>query len=290
MNPPQVKWLGSRVLSEAQLNFAWGSLGLIAWTFRCFHEGPGGGGFPAAGWAKGLPLLLGSLAVYRSVGGRDSLLPMFPLVWLGLSKFQWDLCASPGFLWLWPALFLAVFWATLKAKDGRKLLPGLAPLWAVQAWLLPQSFVFPFAFLTAGKGRFKNSGWIRWGGAAAGILIFLWSRGWRYFHLDWVDLYDLLVTGRYISFFLLAWLGLASLSGKGTARFAAAPALLLTAGFLFFTPLSLQVPPQLSALRWVWVFQAGLGLECFRRDLADPAWHGQAVWFALGLGFCWGVV
>jgi len=105
-----------------------------------------------------------------------------------------------------------------------------------------------------------------------------------------VDLYDLLVTGRYVSFFLLAWLGLVSLSVKGTARFAAAPALWLAAGFLFFTPLSLQVPLQLSVLRWVWVFQAGLGLECFRRDLADPAWHGQAVWFALGLGFCWGVV
>jgi hypothetical protein len=279
----------NREFSPAGLNIGWAFLAVSIWTYRCLPQGGNEIGFSTAVWGKGILILAAAFVVYQLVGRKSLFLAMFPLAWMALSKFQLELCQSQGLLWVWPVLFAAVFTVISSAPDGAKLLPGLIPFWAAQAVLLPQSFLLPLGFLGAEKGRFKNSNWIRWGGLTAGILFLILGRGWSRWGWNWMDLYDLLVTDAFIAFFILGFLGAASFSAKGTARFAVLQGGLLTAGFFFSAPLLPLNPAEIDVLRWVFVFLSAYGLESFRTDLMDPSWHGRAVWFAVGFGLCWGV-
>ena len=105
-----------------------------------------------------------------------------------------------------------------------------------------------------------------------------------------MDQYDLLVTEGFIAFIILGFLALVSCPAKGSSRFAFLQGDLLAAGFLFSLPVLPRNIGEIDLLRWALVFLAAYGLEIFRRDLMDPSWHGRAVWFAIGLGLCWGVI
>lgn len=214
---------------------------------------------------------------------------MFPLVWLALSRFQWDLCASGDFRgWLWLVLFLLAEFFILAGSDGKKIVAVLFPLWVCLAWVTPVSLTLPFCFLTAPRQRFKNAGWAKWGGAAAGLVLFFALRGWRMMGFDWIGVFDFLMTSRFAAYFLLGWLGLAAFPHRGVFRHAVTPMFLLVLGFVLW-PAQLWEPHRLDMLKWILVFFAGFGWESFRRDIMDSTWHGRAVWFALGAALTGGV-
>jgi hypothetical protein len=275
-------------------NLFWGGLAVVAWVFEQVIHAQQGEAFSIQIFLKGLLLLSGATAVYYfSTDKRGfSFLGLFPLLWLSVSKFQWDLCLFKYPFWLWLALFMTCEVVISVLADGKKLLFFLAPLWAFLAWLLPFSFFLPLTFVTAPKNRLKRATWVRWGGLLAGVFFFVVFRGWVPFHFVWVDLfdflYDFLARDRYISFFLLGWLGLIAFSERGTFRHRIFPMFLLLGGFMFWTG-SIPMLIEIEILKWVLVFMAGFGLESFRRDLMDQTWHGRMVWAAFGLAFFGGV-
>lgn len=248
--------------------------------------------FSAGSLLKGLLLLAGATAVYQAAAAKGfSTLGLFPLFWLSLSRFQWDLCARTEIrYWLGPALFLAVEILVCLIPDGKKLLAALIPLWTAMAGISTFLLLMPLSFLTAPSSRFKKSAWAKWGGLGTAAVLFLVFQAWRGFSLDWMNLYDLFIDGRYLSFFLLGWLGLVAFPRKGMGRHLAFPLFGLTLGYLFWAGPSASALPETEILEWVLVFSAGFGLESFKRDLMDDSWHGRAVWVAVGVAFFGGVL
>ncbi len=254
-------------------------------------------GVPLSGliFAKGLVLLAEAAVLYGLARfPKFYFLGMFPLSWLAVSHFQWDLCAVPEYrFWVWLALFLGVEILILALPDGKKLLFALVPGWAVLVWLFKFSFLLPLVFLTAPSKRFWNAPWARWGGLATAVVLYLAFGGWNYWFLNWTDLYDLLISGRFIAFFVLGCLGLAAFDSKwkGSFRHVLLPLVLLPAGLLFWggnNPASGFF--EMAILQWVLVWMAGYGWEAFREYLLDPTWHGRLVWLALSLGLFGGVL
>ena len=273
-------------------NLAWGLWGSLLWTFQVVRLHDSAVAFPFLFWLKGLALVLAAAAVYHlSLFGKDfSFLGMFPLLWLALSRCQWELCAGTDFHCVgWLVLFLLAEITILVCRDGRKLLGLLTPLWIWLAWLSPVSLLLPLGFLTAPGARFKNASWARWGGAVVATVLFLLLKGWRSLGFDGLGLLDFLAANRFVVFFLLGWLGLAAFPAKGTYRYAATPLFFLMMGFVFW-PTEGLAPNLREMLEWVLIFFAGFGWESFRRDLMDDTWHGRALWFAMGLGLLGGVV
>jgi hypothetical protein len=211
---------------------------------------------------------------------------------LPLTFFDAPRIKSTGMTWirgclravagLFPLPFLRSFFPVLA---GSVLLTAVGFL----AWLFPLLWI-PLIFLASPGSRFKRSDWVLRAGLGAGLLFFVLFKGWTTFQFQWTGLYDLLVHGRYIAFFLLGWLGLLAFPRQGTARYILFPMFLLVLGFLFWPGHSLVDPLEMGILKWVLVFCAGFGLESLRRDLMDPTWHGRLVWLALGAAFFGGVV
>jgi hypothetical protein len=268
----------------------WGFLACGAWAFRQYFHWQKGAPFSGIFFLKGsFLLILAATAYHFSVFRKGySSLGLFPLLWLAVSKFQWDICAGENRFAAWLSLFLASEILIFTLADGRKLLGLLAPLWFFLGWLFHFSFLIPLAFLTAPSGRFKRSGWVRWGGLAAGAALFLWFRCWSFFYFAWVDLFDLLITGGFGTFLILGWLGLAAFPRKGTFRHGVFPLFGLLAGLLFWAGPGLG--QEIELFQWALVFFAGFGLESFRRDLMDPTWHGRLTWAAIGLALFGGVL
>lgn len=123
------------------------------------------GGTPFSGivFLKGLLLLVLAAAVYqRSASKGFSFLGFFPLLWLSVSSFQWDLCAAPQHpYWLWLVLFLAVESLVLWIGDGKRLFLLLAPLWGLMVWLFAFSLLFPLTFFDVPRVRAICSAAIR---------------------------------------------------------------------------------------------------------------------------------
>lgn len=275
-------------------NWIWTFPALGFWIWEQFAHASRGIPLSWLVFAKGLILLLEAAILYGFSGFQEFyFLGMFPLSWLAASRFQWDLCFMNEYrFWAWLALFLGVEILILLLPDGKKLLWPLVPSWAALAWLFKFSFFLPLAFLTASAKRFQNASWVRWGGLASTLGLFLVFKGWNYFRLDWGDLYDLFVQFHFFAFFILGWLGLVAYDSqaKGTFRHILFPLFLLTAGFLFWGGNSLFSSIELETLQWVLVWMAGYGLEAFRKYMMDPSWHGRAVWFAVGVAFFGGVL
>ena len=270
----------------------WGGIALCAWVGETVWHAGQGTPFSAAILGKGFLLLAEATVIYLLCAIRGfSFLGLFPLLWLSVSSFQWEICAgSTDAAWCWLSIFLGLEILVLVWPEGKRLFAILAPLWVFLSWLLSFSILLPFSFLTASAGRFKNSSWLRWGGSAMGVLCFLYFRGWRFEPSGFLHLYDLLVGERFLAFFFLGWLGLIAFPRKGTYRHILFPAFLLTLGAgLWPDPIFPPTIPFLL-LKWLLVFFAGFGLESFRRDLMDPTWHGRAVWFGLGVAFFGGVL
>ena len=265
------------------------------WTLTLFKQWPAGDpGFLGA-WVKGLGLLAASSAAYFSLsrGHRPqslSLLPLYPLAWLALSRAGWDLCAKAPFTdWLAVLLFLGlVFWIGF-SSDGKRSLAGLAFFWTALDMVWTQALLLPLAFLSTRKGGFKNSFWWKAGGAVLCIILFFATRGWTHWQWNGPDLSYWLFEKEMAVFGILALLGWAAFPRKGTARSALVSVAVLGIGALGFNlPLSGH-SPGFDGLTWVLVWAAGFGFESLRRDLLDPSWHGRAVWAALGLAAFWGV-
>ncbi len=248
-------------------------------------------------FGKGLLLLLEAAVLYH-FSALFSLkgfwfLGMFPLLWLAVSEFQWQLCTLQEYrYWLWLALFLASEILILAVWDGQKLLGGLVVFWAALIWLFKFSFLLPLTFFAAPRGRFKNLEWVRMGGVLAALALYLFFKGRFYFQFTWIDLYQLLFEQRFLSFFLLGWLGFAAFEREkeGTYRHVVFPMFLVLAGFLFWSGLNLAAVLEFEILKWVLVFMAGFGFEAFREYLMNPGWMGRTVWLALGIAFFAGVV
>lgn len=276
------------------LHPVWTGLAVLFWTAAQFFHLSGGNPFSWEVFTKGLVLLLEASAFYALSGFKGFyFLGMFPLPWLALSRFQWDICSpSPSRFWLWLVLFMGMEILILALPDGKKLLFLLAPLWACLIWLFKFSFLLPLAFVTVPKKRFRNAPWLRWGGLTAALVFYALFRGWAYFQFSWIELYEPFFENRFITFFLMAWLGWMAFDPrwKGTFRHGMIPFFLLTLGFSFWGGNGPNSWVELEALQWVLVLMAGVGWEAFRKYLMDESWHGRAVWFALGVALFGGVL
>ncbi len=276
-----------------RLNWIWTALAAGLWIREQFVHVSLGTPLSWLIFSKGLVLLAEASLLYGFSGFRGFyFLGMFPLSWLAVSRFQWDLCARPeSHFWAWLALFLGAEILILCLPDGKKLLWPLVPLWAGLIWLFKFSFLLPLTFLTANEKRLQNASWARWGGLASGLGLFAAFKGWAYFQFQWMDFEVIFVHELFFSFFLLGWLGLSAFDAgrRGIFRHVMFPLFLLPAGFLFLGGGPFISVFEWEALQWVLVWMAGYGLEAFRVYMMDPTWHGRAVWFAMGAAFFGGV-
>jgi len=279
----------------SRLPWFWPVLAAGLWAWEQFAHAAKGTPLSGLIFAKGLVLLAEAAVLYGLARfPKFYFLGMFPLSWLAVSHFQWDLCAAPEYrFWTWLALFLGAEILILALPDGKKLLLPLVPLWTALVWLFKFSFLLPLAFLTAPSKRFWNAPWARWGGLATTVALYLAFGGWAYFLVNWLGLYDLFVGSRFFAFFLLGWLGLVAFDSKwkGTFRHVLFPLVLLPVGLLFWGGANPSVTFfETAILQWVLVWMAGYGWEAFREYLMDPSWHGRLVWLAMGLGLFGGVL
>jgi hypothetical protein len=281
----------------SRLNLLWGLLAVLVWAGEQIYHSQQGTPFSMPVFGKGLLLLLEATAIYyfsaRFFLKEFWFLGLFPLLWLAASQFQWQLCTLYEYrYWLWLVLFLASEILILTVWDGKKLLVGLTFFWVPLTWLFKFSFLLPLTFLTAPRGRFENSQWVRTGGILAALALYLIFKGRFFFQFVWVDLYELLFEQHFLVFFLLGWLGMIALDKEkaGTYRHVLFPMFLLMAGFLCWSGLNLVAVLEFEILKWVLVFMAGFGFEAFRQYLINPSWAGRAVWLALGIAFFAGVV
>ncbi len=267
-------------------------MAILTWAGEQIYHFQLGMPFSVLVFGKGLLLLLEAAVIYHlsthfSLKGFG-FLGLFPLLWLSVSEFQWQLCSLQEYrYWLWLALFLASEIIILTVWDGRILLGGLIFFWTILIWLFKFSFLLPLTFITAPVNRFKNVKWVRIGGVLAALALYLLFKGHYYFQLTWIDLYELLFEQRFFPFFLLGWLGFAAFEGEkeGPYRHVVFPLFLIMAGFLCWSGLNLTAVLEFEILKWVLVFMAGFGFEAFREYLINPGWMGRAVWLALGLAF-----
>jgi hypothetical protein len=270
-------------------------LALGLWTLMVFKQWPAGNPGFLEVWAKGLALLTASSAAYFSLARglwpkSLSLLSLYPLAWLALSRAGWHLCAqAPAVDWLAVLLFLGmVFWMGLKA-DGKILLGGLVFFWTALDMVWTQALLLPLAFLTARKGVFKNSFWLKAGGAGLFLILFLATRGWTHWQWNGPDFSYWFFEKGMAVFGIFALLGWAVFPRKGTSRSALVSVAVLGLGALGLNPPLSGHSPGFDGLTWILVWAAGFGFESLRRDLIDTSWHGRAVWAALGLAAFWGV-
>lgn len=244
-------------------------------------------------------MLEASLIYALSPLGEEGFLGWFPLTWLGVSSFQWDLCALREYrYWCWLVLFLlaqAVIlkWGHRLSKVARwSLATSLLPLWAAMISLFKVSFLLPLTFATAPARRFPDAAWARRGSVAAALTLFILFKGQNYLTPNWEDLFDLLVAQHYGAFFLLSWLGLTLVEpgAKGTFRHAVLALFLLLAGFLLWAGRGVVAFWEFEMLKWALVLMAGFGLEGLRREFWAASWAGQSLWFALGAALGYGLV
>lgn len=278
------------------LQLVWGGLAVVVWggvqVWRARHGYP----FSPVVFLKGVTLLLLAAAVFHwGVKRRPSFLYLgsFPLLWLAVSQFQWDICVIPEErFWSWLVLFLLGELVLLIVADGQRLLALMVPLWMAMSYLFPFSFFLPLCGSTGKEGRlFRRAGWMKWGGLLAGIAIGAVLQAWKPFRPYGYEVLDLMVANLFISFFLLGWLGFIAFSPpRGGVRPAIIPFFLLPLGFVLFAAPDPVTYFKFDLLKWVLVFCGGFGWESFRRDVMDRSWHGQLVWFALGVAFFGGVL
>jgi len=254
--------------------------------------------------------LLSEILLLTLVDGRKLLLLLAPVWLLQTHLFRFSLLLPLSFLRL-PAEWtspLARFKGWLTREEhlsfshwgkGRKgmvlwlvwVLTWVSVLFAgfFLAWWVPAA-LFPMAFLAAPRDPLRRRVWLGWGGALAALALFLGYRAWTEFSFDWSRTWTFFVEERYLSFFLLSWLGLASLPRQGVARLSVFTIFPLTLGCQFWPGPEWAVGGSQTLLLWVLLLFAGVGWESFRVYLMDPSWHGRLVWLVLGLCLLAGVV
>jgi hypothetical protein len=271
-------------------------LAFLAWGGRQWWQWKQDNFFSAVIFLKGLLLLSLVCVIYAAAGRRRPgffVLGFFPLLWLALSKTQWDICAQTDYrYWTWLLLFVLSELFLFVLNDGRWILILISPLWIVLSMLFPFSIL---SFLSFGWVRnsysFRKIEWARYGFPIIGLFVRILVKGRTSYHFFWYDVYEVLINDLYISFFFLGWLGALSFSTRKTAWFPAfGPLFLLPLGIFLLTNTDFYAPFQQEILKWILVFFAGFGLESFRRDMMDRSWHGWLLWFVLGFAFFGGVL
>jgi hypothetical protein len=271
-------------------------LAFLAWGGRQWWQWKQNNFLSTVTFLKGLLLLSLVCAIYAAASRRRPgffFLGFFPLLWLALSRTQWDICVQTDYrYWTWLVLFVLSELFLFVFNDGRWILVLVSPLWTFLLILFPFSTLSFLSFGWIGNGyRFKKIEWARYGFPIIGLLIWILVKGWTSYHFFWYDVYEVLISDLYISFFFLGWLGALSFSTRKASWFPAfGPLFLLPMGVLLFTNINFYTPFQQEVLKWVLVFFAGFGLESFRRDMMDRSWHGWLLWFVLGFAFFGGVL
>jgi hypothetical protein len=279
-----------------RVHFIWLLPGALSWGGREVWQFKQTGFLSAFVIFKGLLILFLASAVYAAACRRRpafSFLGFFPLLWLALSRFQWDICTQPDQrYWIWIAIFLMGEFFFFALTDGRKLLAVLAPIWTLLVVIFPFSF---FNFLSFGwvrENRFlKKSKWVCVGVPLMGLAGWLILAGWSSVQFFWLSLFQVFLNDLFISFFFLGWLGAMSFATRKISWVPAfGPLFLLPLGFILLPRPDVFNPLSEDLLKWVLVFFAGFGWESFRRDVMDRSWHGRLLWLVLGIAFFGGVL
>jgi hypothetical protein len=178
----------------------WGLWGLAVWSFQQVLHSQRGEPFSALLYLKGILLIAGVAYLFHRWQTKGFLfLGMFPFLWLGLSRAQWEICSPAGGpYWNWLVLFLLSEVLLLNLSDGRKLFFLLAPLWAIETHLFRFSLLLPLAFLRFPEGSFPP--WTRfktWLTRQEHMMIGHWGKGPRaiLLWLGWVMTWNLLLFG-----------------------------------------------------------------------------------------------
>jgi len=200
----------------------WGLFGLAIWSLQQFLHSQRGEPFSAVLYLKGVLLILGAAyLLHRWQAKGFFFLGMFPLLWLSLSRAQWEICGPAGTsAWNWLVLFLLSEALLLSVTDGRVLFLLLAPLWAIETHLFRASLLLPLAFFRLPEGSFPPWTHLKtWLTREEHMMIGHWGKGPKALLLwfGWVMSWNLVLFGgaALAWFFPLALLPLALMLSPG---------------------------------------------------------------------------
>ncbi len=262
----------------------WFLTGLAAWFLLQAWQAYIGITFSWALTLKGIPLLAGAAVFYSWLDrSPDSRMGWFPLLWLGLSRFQWNFCETLDHRpWYWALLFLAWTLFILAVRDGKKLALLLSPLWLGMGFLWKASLPLGFAFLGFTRSRVRAKGWVCWAGLACLAVSATLQGAWNHGTWNGLGLYEFLFSNRMILFLILGGFGWSVLPGRSRESSAASSLFWISLGYWVWS--SYNAPFSLDDQAYGWFLQlwAGVGLEAFRRQVLDESLPAQWVWAVFG--------
>lgn len=263
----------------------WFCAGLLAWFFLQVWQFHFGIFFSWAVTFKGIPLLAGAAIFYSWVDrSANSWMGFFPLLWLGLSRFQWNLCETMDHrAWLWAILYLVWLLLILAVRDGKKLAFLLSPLWIGLGMVWNSSIPLVLAFLGFSRSRVRAKSWACAAGIICLAILTVSQKAWS--HLTWneLGLYEILFQKRIFIFLILGLFGWSILPGRGRERAAASSLFWVTLGYFLWAPFYTPFSVDDQAYGWLLQLWAGVGLEGFRRQVLDKSPASRWVWFIFGV-------
>jgi hypothetical protein len=263
----------------------WFILGLSAWFLLQAWQAHWGITFSWVLTLKGIPLLAGAALFYSWLDRSPrSRLGFFPLLWLGLSRYQWNFCETMDHRsWYWALLFLAWILLILAVRDGKKLALLLSPLWLGMGFVWKASLPLGLAFLGFSRSRIRAKGWVCAAGIACLAVSTLFQGEWNHGAWNGLGFYEFLVSRRMILYFILGWFGWSVLPGRSRESAAASSLLWISLGYLIWSSYSAPFSMDDQAFGWFLQLWAGVGLEAFRRQVLDASLPAQWVWAVFGV-------
>ena len=287
-----------RPISRTRVNrrvFIWFFSGLFAWALLQAWQFHFGIPFSWTLTLKGTPLLAGASLFYAWLD-RDpkSRMGFFPLLWLGLSRFQWNLCETMDHRpWYWALLFLGWVLILLAVRDGKKLALWLTPFWIGMGIFWKGSLLLGLAFLGFTRSRIRSKAWVCAAGLACLAVSAVLQRVWNHWTWNELGLIETLGSKRLILYFILGLFGWLVLPRRGRERAAASSLFWVSLGYFLWAPFTFPFSLDDQAYGWLLLLWAGVGLEAFRRQVLDESLAAQWVWAVfgtiLGLAVCPGV-
>lgn len=249
-------------------------------------------------WAlvlKGIPLLAGASVFYAWLD-RDpkSRMGFFPLLWLGLSRFQWNLCETlDRRIWYWALLFLGWALVLLAVRDGKKLALLLSPFWIGMGVLWKSSLLLGLVFLGFGRSRVRAKVWVCATGITCLAVSAMSLQVWNHWTWNELGLIEILWSKRLVVYLILGFFGWMVLPRRGREKAAASSLFWVSLGYFLWAPLTFPFSQDDQAYGWLLLLWGGVGLEAFRRQVLDESLAAQWVWVVfgavLGLAACPGV-
>ena len=273
----------------------WFTAGLLAWIGLQVWQSHFGIPFSWQLTLKGLPLLAGAAVFYAWLDPDSrSRMGFFPLLWLGLSRFQWNICETMDHRpWFWALLFLAWTLILLAVKNGKTLALLLTPLWIGMGAVWNASLPLGLAFLGFGRSRIRSKAWVCFAGLACFAVLFLFLGVWNHWTWNELGLVEMLWSKRLAVYFILGLFGWMVLPHGGRERAAASSLFWVALGYFCLAPFTFPFSLDDQAYGWLLQLWGGVGLEAFRRQVLDESLPAQWVWMVfgvvLGLAACPGV-